>query len=106
MVWAQKTRKRRRNQEGLVECLAPEDVAYFERVGWEFCAMKPAIRRSARLYSADVFRRKRASEASRCRFLWRSFVAWSRGGVKGVERRWILPKSRSERMLERLRTVP
>ena len=52
---AQKTRKRRRNVEGLAECLAPEDVAYFECVGWEFCAMKPAIRRSARLYSADVF---------------------------------------------------
>ena len=51
----QKMRKRRRNVEGLLECLAPEDVAYFERVGWEFCAMKPAIRRSARLYSADVF---------------------------------------------------
>ena len=52
---AQTTRKRRRNVEGLAECLAPEDVAHFERVGWEFCAMKPAIRRSARLYSAEIF---------------------------------------------------
>ena len=51
----QKTRKRRRNREALAESLAPEDVAYFERVGWEYCAMKPAIRRSARLYSAVVF---------------------------------------------------